>query len=745
MVRHICAVMCASLLAFMAAGMYNASQTGYHVTALASTGFTPATAVSISGTNFQINGTTTSPNGLLLNSRMIQGVFDDENATTAAQWVYPDTHVWNPARNTAELVANIPPYVQHGVRLITVGLQGGGPINGQFGANQPNITTAFNSDGSLKAAWIGRLDQVIQAADANGMVVNVQCYYGGQVGRMANNTAIQTGINNVVDHLVAMGYKNVTLELANEIDQSEYGSTNLSPGSIPTLMAATQIRAVGKIPVAVSFNGGAIPPGAVVSQADFILLHGNGQNSGGITNMVNTVRNMSEYKAKPKPIAFNEDSTSISNMDAAVNAVASWGYYDQGSNNYTDGFQSPPVNWTINTSSKTAFFNRALALSGAPRPTIGSVAPTNGPAGGGTSLAITGTNLAGATAVKFGAAAAATYTVNSATQITATSPPGYGSVDVTVTTSGGTSATAAADRFTYTVGLLRVTTTPALSSQIFVDGNIADSWGLNWLEIAPGSHTVCFGAVEGYTTPACQTVAVSNSATTTVNGSFVQRGFLHVFTSPALPSTISVDGIPRDDWGVFTDLPTGSHQVCFGLVKDFTPPACQTAIVTAGATTSITGTFTSSPGASGQTNVGLLRVATSPAVASQITVDGNIADSWGLNWLEIAPGSHTVCFTPREGFTTPACQTVAVTANASTLVTGTFVQRGFLHVFTSPASPGTAFINGIPSDDWGVFTDLPPATYQVCFGAVLGFANTPACQSAVVTAGTTTVVTGAYS
>jgi hypothetical protein len=66
-------------------------------------------------------------------------------------------------------------------------------------------------------------------------------------------------------------------------------------------------------------------------------------------------------------------------------------------------------------------------------------------------------------------------------------------------------------------------------------------------------------------------------------------------------------------------------------------------------------------------------------------------------------------------------------------------------VFTSPASPGTVFINGIPSDDWGVFTDLAPASYQVCFGAVVGFANTPACQSAVVTAGSTTAITGTYS
>jgi hypothetical protein len=54
-----------------------------------------------------------------------------------------------------------------------------------------------------------------------------------------------------------------------------------------------------------------------------------------------------------------------------------------------------------------------------------------------------------ATGVKFAAAPATPYTVNSDTQIVATSPPGSGTVDVTVSTPVGTSATSAADRFTY--------------------------------------------------------------------------------------------------------------------------------------------------------------------------------------------------------------------------------------------------------------------------------------------------------
>jgi hypothetical protein len=57
-------------------------------------------------------------------------------------------------------------------------------------------------------------------------------------------------------------------------------------------------------------------------------------------------------------------------------------------------------------------------------------------------VTILGRNFTGATAVKFGTANAASFTVNSSTQITAVSPPGAeGSVQVTVTTPQGSSTT----------------------------------------------------------------------------------------------------------------------------------------------------------------------------------------------------------------------------------------------------------------------------------------------------------------
>lgn len=77
-----------------------------------------------------------------------------------------------------------------------------------------------------------------------------------------------------------------------------------------------------------------------------------------------------------------------------------------------------------------------------PVPTITEVSPASGTYAGGTSVTLTGTNFTNATDVDFGTTAASSFTVNSATSISATTPAhAVGTVDVTVTTAAGTSAT----------------------------------------------------------------------------------------------------------------------------------------------------------------------------------------------------------------------------------------------------------------------------------------------------------------
>jgi hypothetical protein len=83
-------------------------------------------------------------------------------------------------------------------------------------------------------------------------------------------------------------------------------------------------------------------------------------------------------------------------------------------------------------------------------PDVTSLTPRSGPTAGGTTVAIQGSNFDGAKTVRFGARAAASFTVLNPTRIDAVSPPGSaGTADVTVANSGGPSETSASTRFTY--------------------------------------------------------------------------------------------------------------------------------------------------------------------------------------------------------------------------------------------------------------------------------------------------------
>ena len=100
-------------------------------------------------------------------------------------------------------------------------------------------------------------------------------------------------------------------------------------------------------------------------------------------------------------------------------------------------------------------------------PTVTAINPTTGPTPGGTTVTVTGTNLDGATMVLFGGTAATILSDTATTIVVASPSHAVGTVDVTVTTAGGASATSSADQFTYyvpapTVTILSPTTGPTL-------------------------------------------------------------------------------------------------------------------------------------------------------------------------------------------------------------------------------------------------------------------------------------------
>ncbi len=106
---------------------------------------------------------------------------------------------------------------------------------------------------------------------------------------------------------------------------------------------------------------------------------------------------------------------------------------------------------TVITPEGTSAVNSHSQFTYGPPPQVTRIEPKEGPEAGGTAVTITGTNLAEATGVRFGASSAQSFGVSqSGTSLTAVSPAGTaGTVGVTVTTPYGTTTAGAHEQFTY--------------------------------------------------------------------------------------------------------------------------------------------------------------------------------------------------------------------------------------------------------------------------------------------------------
>src|SRR6185436_5624249 len=107
--------------------------------------------------------------GLLLNARLVQGIFDDLNPETQAKWRYPDTGKWDAERNTREFIAAMPEWRKHGLLAFTIDLQGGSPQG--YSREQPWHNSAIGAGCSLRDDYMRRLQRILARADELGMAV----------------------------------------------------------------------------------------------------------------------------------------------------------------------------------------------------------------------------------------------------------------------------------------------------------------------------------------------------------------------------------------------------------------------------------------------------------------------------------------------------------------------------------------------------------------------------------------------
>ncbi|MBI3665317.1 MAG: hypothetical protein HY236_03695 [Acidobacteria bacterium] len=225
--------------------------------------------------------------GKLMNLRLAQALFDDEWLTERP---------FEPARNTAQVIEALDFYKRHGVLMVNVSLQGGNSgyslaVNGiarqnaaRYGRGQGLLVSAFRADGSLKPAWLERLENLLRAADQHGMLVCLIYFYQGQDEVFDSTDAIEAAARHITDWLIDRKFRNVIIDVANEWDlqgdvwdHGEYIPQNIA-GLVERIRERFQAkRADFTLPIGASTSGNMAYPASLAELCDVVLLHGNGR------------------------------------------------------------------------------------------------------------------------------------------------------------------------------------------------------------------------------------------------------------------------------------------------------------------------------------------------------------------------------------------------------------------------------------------------------------------------------------
>ncbi len=231
-----------------------------------------------------------------------------------------------------------------------------------------------------------------------------------------------------------------------------FGSTSATSFKVNSATSITAVApaGTGTVEVTVSAPGGESAT-SVADQFSYVpaptvteVSPNRGAEAGG-TSVTITGTNLGEATS----VKFGSSVASVTaDSESSITALAPAG--------------SGTVDVAVSTAGGTSATGAADNFIYVPPPSVTNVSPNAGPLGGGTSVTITGSNFNEVTAVEFGAKSVTSFRVNSETSITATALAGTGTVDVTVSTVGGTSAASAADQFSY----LPVPTVTAVSPKI---------------------------------------------------------------------------------------------------------------------------------------------------------------------------------------------------------------------------------------------------------------------------------------
>jgi len=336
--------------------------------------------------------------GLLLNHRVVNGIFDDHSPDRdydgdgRDDWAFPDTGEWSKDRNTHLFLEAMHGWREHGVIAFTIGLQGGNPfVTGPppAGLKVSDLDCgAFTADGGLRRSFMVRLEWILEEAERLDMVPIVNYFYQGGAHRIEHGE-LASAVENATQWLLEHGRGDLIIDLANECDIKSYPEP-LQPDRIHELMyvvkdvVALHVQRTGKdrrFLVGASFGGNMSDPERIAAvpesffrTVDLLLPHGNSRTTDEIIATIKALRQRAGALARRQlPIVFNEDIVrhdadaedfggDLEHLEACLDRGVSWG------NLIRSHQRVPCTDWLDGSDVQRAWFRRTSQLAGKANP-----------------------------------------------------------------------------------------------------------------------------------------------------------------------------------------------------------------------------------------------------------------------------------------------------------------------------------------------------------------------------------------
>jgi hypothetical protein len=292
---------------------------------------------------------------------------------------------------------------------------------------------------------------------------------------------------------------------------------------------------------------------------------------------------------------------------------------------------------------------------------------------------------------------------------------------VTVGITNGNTTTLAA---TYVQpAALKITLTPA-SAEWRIDGGAWLGSGATAANLAPGSHTIDYAALNGYAPPASESVTLASGQSLTLNRSYVQFAQVTVTLAPSQALWRIDGGAWQASGATVANLAVGSHGIDYVAVSGYEAPPPESVTLAAGQSLALNRSYVQ---------------------LAQLTVNFTLnSGNWRINgggWraagdpaINLTAGSYLIEYLAFDGYAAPPSETVTLALGQSLVLERTFIKLARVTVTLTPAS-GQWRING---SGWyasgATYTNLAPGTYTIDYSPVSGYI-TPPSESVTVASG----------